>query len=180
MSSVETTPDPNVNLSTQNMHTETESQSGNQTNKGSAIYKSSSRFMSGEADAQSERQLSHGSPGLGSPLHEEPTPLSRIETDTDKVSDKEDDLNDHHATLTNSVKKMTGRAKRRMYLHHRNRKGLSKQFTPGSAFRHLPWTHHKKSQPEPDIEAQTESEDEGPSLSVWQNIVIMFTTFPYW
>ena len=136
-----------------------------------------------ETQSQSARLASHGptpSDTSEKALHRESTPMERIETGTDEVSDKNEE-DDHPATLTETVKQVTHRAKRRMYLHHRHQRHLSKQFTPGSAFKHLPWTHRKHLQVEQDIEAQTDTdEEEGLNLTVWQNIGFMFTTFPYW
>ena len=70
---------------------------------------------------------------------------------------------------------------RKIYLHHRNKRGLSKLFTAGSAFDHLPFLHHDKhkgANVNTDPEAQGASH--GHSVSVGHNFYIMLTTVPYW
>ena len=83
--------------------------------------------------------------------------------------------NDHHpTTLTETVKK----AKKKLYLHHRNQKALDKQFTAGSVFKHLPFHHHGATDEEK-ADHQLSPQDSH-ATTVWQNFMIMFTTFPYW
>jgi hypothetical protein len=114
-------------------------------------------------------------------LRQDSTPIDRIETRLDEESDK-DESNEHPGHLAETFKKATSGVKRKMYLHHRHQRDLGHVFTPGSAWKHLPWSHSKKMQdnPGPDVEAQTQNEDDERSLGVFQNIGIMFTTFPYW
>lgn len=109
--------------------------------------------------------------------------LSQSSSHSSQPSHGEPNSEVHQHALTDAVKKVTTRAKRTMYLHHRHQRGLSKQFTPGSASIHLPWTHRQKTSQaaEPDVESQTETDiNEGQSLLFGQNVAIMFTTFPYW
>lgn len=108
------------------------------------------------------------------------TSLDEIETR--KKSDDggaRGDTNEPTLTFTDTIKHATHNAKRKLYLHHRNQRRLSKQFTAGSAFQHLPWTKHGKAKPHDDAEAQAEHGSEE-SLSFLQNVKIMVTTFPYW
>ena len=104
--------------------------------------------------------------------------LDEIETKKSYDGRGRGDANEPTLTFTDTVKHATHTAKRKLYLHHRNQRRLSKQFTAGSAFHHLPWTKHGKAKTH-DAEAQAEH-DSGEALSFLQNFKIMLTTFPYW
>lgn len=70
---------------------------------------------------------------------------------------------------------------RNIYVHHRHTKGLTKKFTAGSAFSHLPFLHRHSHGKEK--EAADPEEQGGPpqkNVTVWHNFWIMLTTFPYW
>ena len=70
---------------------------------------------------------------------------------------------------------------RKIYVHHRHTKGLTKRYTGGSAFSHVPSLHHHSQSKKKEAE---DPEDQGGSLpknvNVWHNFWIMLTTFPYW
>lgn len=107
------------------------------------------------------------------------TSLDEIETKKSDDGRGPGDANEPTLTFTDTIKHATHTAKRKLYLHHRNQRRLSKQFTAGSAFHHLPWTKHGKAKAHDDAEAQAEHDSEE-SLSFLQNFRIMLTTFPYW
>lgn len=105
--------------------------------------------------------------------------MDKIETKKSEDGVGRGEVDEPTLKFTDTIKHATHSAKRKLYLHHRNKRRLSKQFTPGSAFQHMPWTKHGKAKKSDDAEAQAEHDSEE-SLSFWQNLKIVLTTFPYW
>ncbi|KAL8243579.1 hypothetical protein R6Q59_009837 [Mikania micrantha] len=95
-------------------------------------------------------------------------PMEKIETERKDIND-----NDEHRGIRvlESVREGTQALRRKLYLHGRHRKGLTHQFTAHGVKKHIQAT--------PDRETQL-AREETQSPSVWQNFIIMFTTFPYW
>ncbi|KAK6362438.1 hypothetical protein LTS17_012862 [Exophiala oligosperma] len=70
---------------------------------------------------------------------------------------------------------------RKIYVHHRHTRGLTKMFTAGSASLHLPFLHRHSHGKEKEAE-DPEGKDGMPQkrVTVLHNFWIMLTTFPYW
>lgn len=70
---------------------------------------------------------------------------------------------------------------RKIYVHHRHTRGLTKRFTAGSAFSHIPFLkHHSHSKEKAPEDLESEDGHVHRNVSVWHNLWIMCTSFPYW
>lgn len=108
-------------------------------------------------------------------------PMEKIET---AHRDNSHGSTDPTLNFAETVKQATRSARKKMYLHHRHNRHLTKQFSPGSVLKHLhlPFVGSSHTDEEKaDHESENELEHSDSQTSTfWQNIMVMFTTFPYW
>jgi hypothetical protein len=91
-----------------------------------------------------------------------------------KVSTARDLANSDEHTPTKTPKD------RKMYIHHRHTRGLTKIFTAGSASIHVPFLHHNRHKKEKEA-GDPEGQGGMPQrVTVLHNFWVMLTTFPYW
>lgn len=141
------------------------------------------------------------SPGHGDPVSRDDSGQDN-ETDTDVTRSEsvatrvEDDHKKKDSTASNQMGKVTtardwansedqtpakAPKHRKMYVHHRHTRGLTKIFTAGSASIHVPFLHrhsHGKEKETGDPEGQAGMPQK--RVTVLHNFWIMLTTFPYW